>query len=317
MAQLVRLDKRAAVIARLFEENRKRMVAAAPRTTGDPARLFQVCFNMIAYDEGLLECTQQSLVGGVFEALKLGITLGGPMQEGWLIPFKEHGTPKATLIVGYMGYRNIIDRAGAVVDLHPRAVHNGRYKAGAEWKTATADEFDYWFGDNPRVIHKPRNQMPETREQLRAVYAVANLRRGGKQMEVLELEEVDAHRARSRAKDRGPWVTDFVPMALKTSIRKIAKYLPKSNELLARALDLDQRADLGQDQQFDLPPDVVLFDEAIEDPAKKAPSSPMERLKGTMGIAPPATIEVDPEAQRRNRELDAELAARDNQAEQE
>lgn len=323
MAQLVRLDQRAKVIAKLFEENRKRMIAGAPRSTGDPSRIFQVCFNSIAYDDKLLECTQVSLVGGVFEALKLGITLGGPMQEGWLIPFKEHGTPKATLIVGYMGYRNIIDRAGAVIDMHPRAVHNGRYRDGKEWKLMTPDEFDYWHGDAPRIIHKPRNPSPEVREQLRAAYVVANLRRGGKQMEVLELDEIDQHRARSRAKDSGPWVTDFVPMGLKTGMRKIAKYLPKSNELLARALDLDQKADLGQDQDFDTPPGIVLMDEEIPDP-KKGPVSPMDRLKQQLGVAPEvdgrtdeqldaAAAQGDETAQaeinRRNRELDARVAS--------
>lgn len=267
--QLVRLDSRATAIAELFEVNRKRMISLAPRSTGNPERIFQIAFQNIAYNADLLVCTQQSLIGGVFEAIKLGITLGGPMQEGWLIPFGN----TATLIVGFMGYRNIIDRAGSVIDMHPRAVHTG-------------DEFDYWYGDQPRIIHRPKMPFPQSREQLRAVYVVANLRKGGRQFEVLELAEVDAHRERSRAKNKGPWVTDFVPMALKTGMRKISKYLPKSNELLARALDLDEKADLGHDQQFEIPPGIELVDEG--DPTKKK-GSPMDALKNAIGATPPAT----------------------------
>lgn len=281
--QLVRLDQRATVVQELFKVNKPHILAAAPKSIGDATRLINIAFNAIAYDEKLLACTQVSIIGGVFEALKLGIALGGPMQEGWLIPY---GTT-ATLVVGYMGYRNIIDRAGSVVDMHPRAVHNGKRKSGKDWIDGTPDEFDYYFGDNPRIIHRPRNPTPLAKEQLRAVYVVANLRKGGKQMEVLEPEEIEAHRLRSRAKDNGPWVTDYVPMALKTSMRKISKYLPKSNELLARALDLDERADRGEDQKFDLPPNVQFID-AEDNPQPKPPASPMDRLKQQIGAGEPA-----------------------------
>jgi hypothetical protein len=184
MAQeLVRLDQRSAIIQELFKVNKAHILAAAPRSTGDPTRLINIAFNAIAYDTKLLACTQQSIMGGVFEALKLGIALGGPMQEGWLIPYGS----TATLVVGYMGYRNIIDRAGSVIDMHPRAVHNGRKRSGNEWKDGTPDEFDYFFGDNPRIIHRPRNSSPRTRATARRLRR-GELRKGGKQMEVLEPE---------------------------------------------------------------------------------------------------------------------------------
>lgn len=317
MAQLVRLDKRAKLVATLFDQNKKRMIAGAPRSTGDPTRIFQIAFNAIAYDDKLIECTQQSLMGGVFEAIKLGVTIGGPMQEAWLVPFKEKGTPTAVLIVGYMGYRNIIDRAGAVIDMHPRAVHV---------KEAEEKNFDFWYGDQPRIIHRPRYTV-STEAELYAAYCVANLRRGGKQLEVMLKDEIDAHRKRSRASSTGPWVTDYVPMALKTTVRKIAKYLPKSNELLARAMDLDDRADRGVDQELELPPEITLID---EDPAGGGPvtvgvpsTSPMERLKERIG-AKPAEASAKPRLRieetdeerlaRENRELDEQIAHEEGQS---
>lgn len=307
MSQLVRIDERSKVIVSLFDANRKRMLAGAPKTTGNPERLFQIAFNQICYDDKLLMCSQQSLIGGVFEALKLGIALGGPMQEGWLIPFKDkHGQPQATLIVGYMGYRNIIDRAGAVVDMHPRNVHV---------REAKEELFDYWFGDTPRIVHRPKYTVLQEAD-LHASYCVANLRRGGKQMEVLLKDEIDAHRARSRAKDSGPWVTDYCAMALKTSVRKIAKYLPKSNELLARALDLDERADRGDDQNFDIPIATEFID-ANDRPGGPAPANPMDRLKARIGAMAAAEPRLqDGEEQKPgegeiSEELKAEIARQD------
>jgi recombination protein RecT len=271
VGQLTRIDERGKLIAKLFEVNQRRLISLAPRTTSDPTRIFQVCFQHIAYNSDLLACTQESLIGGVFEAIKLGITLGGPMQEGWLIPFKEHGTPKATLIVGYQGYRNIIDRGRAVLDLHPRAVHK-------------ADEFDYYYGLNPNIIHKPKVPVLEEKD-LRAVYVVANLRGGGRQFEVLEKVEIDQHRAKSRAKDSGPWVNFYVPMALKTGVRKIAKYLPKSNELLSRALQLDEEADIGKPQVLEVPTGAEFI---AEDDPTTTTGSKLGQLKEALGVKPDA-----------------------------
>jgi recombination protein RecT len=267
MAQLVQVTKQADDIRRLFAVNQQRMVRASPKGF-DPNRLLAIAFNAIVYNTDLLDCTRESLIGGAFEALKLGLTLGGPMQEAWLIPFKNRKkdgnewitVKEATFIVGYMGYRVLVDRARSTLDMQPRAVHNGIVAGALDGKTkrpgsfspGTPDEFDYFFGDTPRILHKPKNPSPEWKEQLRAVYIVANLRGGGKQLEVLEVEEVEQHRNRSRAKDNGPWVTDYVPMGLKTAVRKIAKYLPKCSLELSRAMDLDNRADAGEPQQFDL-----------------------------------------------------------------
>lgn len=261
--QLIRMDERANGIKALFKENNDRMIKMAPRTTADPSRLLSIAFNSIVFDDKLVVCSPQSLIGGVFEALKLGIALGGPMQEGWLIPFGR----EATLIVGFQGYRNILDRGRGVIDVHPRAVWAG-------------DEFDLQYGTpRDKITHRPYWMLSRAKGELVAVYAIANLRGGGQQIEVMPREEVDAHRKRSRASSSGPWVTDYDAMALKTVIRKIAKYLPKSNELLARALDLDDKADRGVPQGFDVT-GLVLPAEVATGPKKPALEALTDRVVG-------------------------------------
>ena len=285
MSQLIRLDDRAKVLEGVFKQNMGALSKVVPRTMGDPSRLLRIAYNNIAYDTALLECSSTpvgmaSIFGGVMECLKLGLTIGGPMQEAWLIPFRDNkqgGAKIATVIIGYQGFRNILDRGKSVIDLHPVAVHQN-------------DEFDFELGSRPFVKHKPSLA---DRGALIAVYAVAHLPRGGIQIEVMGKAEVDEHRAKSRAGSSGPWVDFYEAMALKTVVRKIAKYLPKSSEILARALDLDERADRGVDQTLDM--EGLVFDLSI--PAggvKQVGGTKLDALKQQLGAGEPRAVK-DPE----------------------
>jgi recombination protein RecT len=295
--QLYTANDEGQVIQKLFKANLEAIKKQAPRFIADPGRLIRIAYNSIVYNDDLRKCTQITLVGGVLEALKLGITLGGPMQEGWLLPFRNtrKGTMDATLIVGYMGYRNIIDRAGAVIDLHPRAVYQGC-------------EFDVTYTEEgPRLRHRPYYMTGKTQGALTHVYATARLKGGGRQVEVLPKAEVDKHRARSRAKDSGPWVTDYDAMALKTSIRVIAKYLPKSSELLSRALDLDEKADLGQEQDFEVE-NIEVFDDSKPKQVGTGAPSALDRLKQNLAGGDAPELRDEPPD---NATLDKEIADRE------
>jgi recombination protein RecT len=271
------------LIEKLFKANLPALLKSAPRTMGSPERLVRIAYSTIVYDDKLRKATQASLMGCVLEALKLGLTIGGPAQEAWIIPFRDsrQNALVATLVVGYQGYRNLLDRGKSVQTIYPRAVH-------------VNDHFSYRLGDDPRIFHDPPFTFVAKEADLLAAYCVATLRGGVKEREVMEKAEIDAHRARSRAKDSGPWVTDYPAMALKTTIRKMAKYLPKSSELLARALDLDERADRGADQEFDLT-GITIFDESAP-PAALSEGSALDALKARMAGTekPPAAVTVDP-----------------------
>ena len=295
--QLVKLDDRSKNIQQLFTVNMPALVKSAPRTVGDPNRLIRVAFNSIAYNPDLLLCTHSSLLAGVMEAVKLGLTIGGPMQESFLLPFKNHGTLEANLVVGYQGYRNLVDRSKAVMDLHPRAVYAN-------------DSFDVELGSHPRVSHKPYWVVGANEPgPLVAVYAVAHLRGGGTQMEVMPKAEVDAHRAMSRAGNTGPWVNHYDAMALKTVIRKIVKYLPKQSEVmeaLSRAMQLDDRADRGEPQYVDTDlSGMQVFDQL---PAETAKPSALAALKAKAGVAPVTKNDVTVTPETAQREIKDGLA---------
>jgi recombination protein RecT len=281
VSQLVRLDDRSKLLNTLFSSNMNAMAKMVPRTMGDPNRLLRIAYNNVAYNTDLLECLATpsgtaSVFGGVMEALKLGLTIGGPMQESWLIPFKNKGTKEAVLIIGYQGFRNILDRGKSVIDLHPVAVYQN-------------DEFEFELGSRPFVKHKP--MLGGDRGPLIAVYAVAHLPRGGIQIEVMGKDEIDQHRAKSRARENGPWVDFYEAMALKTVVRKIAKYLPKSSEILARALDLDDRADRGVDQAFDI--EGLVLDITTPGPMKQVGGTGLDRLTASLGAGAPSKAKAE------------------------
>lgn len=275
MSQLITLSDAANRVNDVFKRNSAALANVVPRTMGDPSRLLRIAFNSIAYDSALIECSQTpvgmaSIFGGVMECLKMGLTIGGPMQEAWLIPFKDSkqgGAKVATVIVGYQGYRNILDRGKSVIDLQPYAVYQG-------------DDFDFQLGSNPYVRHKPAWMVGKEKGAMIAVYVAAHLGRGGLQVEVMPKQEVDEHRAKSRAKDSGPWVQFYEAMALKTVVRKIAKYLPKSSEILARALDLDDKADRGESQNLDIEGLVI---DTTSTGMKQAGGTRLDALKQQIG----------------------------------
>src|SRR3990172_1714357 len=74
---------------------------------------------------------------------------------------------------------------------------------------------------------------------------VAKYKGGGMHLETMTVAEIEAHRKRSRARDDGPWVTDWAAMAKKTLVRVGFKMLPKTPEII-RGAQLDADADLGQ-----------------------------------------------------------------------
>jgi recombination protein RecT len=123
------------------------------------------------------------------------------------------------------------------------------------------ETFYYEITQNgPNLRHVPADDDSPAR----LFYAIAHIKGTMiPQVEVMTLKQVQAIRARSRAKDSGPWVTDFEEMARKTVVRRLVKYLPKSAEL-AKAVALEDKAEGGDDV------DLISLEEDI--PTEAAPS---------------------------------------------
>ena len=191
-------------------------------------RIALTCFRM---NPKLSECQPASVFAAVIQASQLGLR-PGLMGECYLIPYKD----QCTLQIGYQGLLELVRRSGLVESIGAYLVHE-------------KDTYQVRFGTDPGVEHVPH--LDGDRGPVKFGYAVAHIKGGGKHVEVMTLPEIQRIRDRSQnvknAKRFGketPWDTDFDEMARKTLIRRICKYLPKSNEL-ALAMALDDAAGRG------------------------------------------------------------------------
>lgn len=201
-------------------------------------RMARIALTEFRKTPALMKCEPASLFGAVIQCAQLGLEPGGALGHAYLIPFENNkkGITEVQFIIGYRGMIDLARRSGQIVSLEAHAVYEG-------------DKFECEFGLHSTLKHVPDWQNPNRSkdEMLTFVYAVAKLKDGGTQFEVMSRAEVDAIRARSRAGNFGPWKSDYNAMALKTVIRRLFKYLPVSVEM-QRAAVQDEFTDAGISQ---------------------------------------------------------------------
>lgn len=223
----------------------------------DADRMARIALTAVRRDPALERCSPASFMGALLTAAQLGLE-PGVSGEAYLVAYKQ----ECTLIVGYQGYAKLFWQ-------HPMAKH---LDAQAVYER---DEFDYAYGLEPFLRHKPALG---NRGDVVAYYAVASLTSGASAFVVLSPEDVRALRGSAgpsgKIKDPMHW------MARKTAVRQLVKLLPKSADL-ARAIEADDkvRTDLNEDA-IDLP---------MAEPVQQIASS-------EQGPVDTATGEIDDEA---------------------
>jgi recombination protein RecT len=222
------------------------MALALPKhVTAD--RLARVALTEVRKTPALARCDQTSFLGALMTCAQLGLEPGGPLGHAYLVPFenRKKGITEVQFIIGYRGMIELARRSGLLESIEARPVYEG-------------DKFDVTLGLDSNLRHVPDFDNPNRvqPDKLRFVYAVAKLKDGGMQFDVMSRREIEAVRAQSRAGSNGPWVTHFEAMALKTVVRRLFKWLPVSIEL-ASAIEADERAELGLPQDNMIAPMVA------------------------------------------------------------
>lgn len=163
-------------------------------------------------------------------------------REAAFVVFRVKGEPKVQYMPMVGGLRRVA--AGFGISLAAYAVHEH-------------DDFDYGFGFQPWVAHKPP-ALDEDRGDPIGAYAVATDKRGLKYLEVMSRGEIEQVRAVSRAAQKGPWVDWWSEMARKTVVRRLWKQLPLADvdEQTTRVLN-------AVDEEFEfVKPAVMSVEEA-------------------------------------------------------
>lgn len=223
------VDKVAALLA--SPSMQAQIKAALPRHM-TPERLARIVTTEIRKVPKLAECTPVSFFGAVIQCAQLGLEPGNALGHAYLLPYGKD----VQLIIGYRGMIDLARRSGQIVSIDARAVYEG-------------DRFECRLGLDPHIEHEPDWTNPNRTQgdKLQFVYAVAKLKDGGIQFDVMSRAEIEGIRARSKAGNGGPWKTDYQAMALKTVVRRLFKFLPVSIEMQT-AVGIDERAESGLPQ---------------------------------------------------------------------
>ena len=197
-----------------------------------PERVIKALFVAASKNPDLYECTEESICKSLMDASSLGLDCSGTLGSGYLIPFNRNTKDKKTgqwnrrkecqFIPGYRGLIDLARRGGQIATIEAHAVY-------------TQDNFLLQYGTESKLVHIP-NLQADRKEEFLCFYAVATLRDGTKQLEVMTLADVERIRDAAMAKNHqekpsGPWADHFAEMGRKTVVRRLCKYLPLSPEL--------------------------------------------------------------------------------------
>lgn len=205
-------------IAHMLQRAWPRIEAVMPKHMS-AERLYQIALSAINTTPRLAECDPSTILSCVMKCSALGLEPSAVdgLGRAYILPYRSKQGMQAQLIIGYKGMLDLARRSGEIKDISARAVYEG-------------DEFEYSFGLDESLHHRPAAREHKEGERPTHVYMVAHFKDGGHYMDVMTAQEVEAVRKRSKAANNGPWVTDYEAMAKKTVIRRAFPYLPASIE---------------------------------------------------------------------------------------
>jgi len=229
---------RAVVIRNAIESRTQALMDVMPDGL-DPRRFIRATLTAITRNPELMACTPESLIIAVFEAAEIGMVPTGSLNRAWLVPQRTNVAPKgapkryevhAELRIGYQGLADLMRQSGRVTSIESRAVFGG-------------DTFLVGYGTDPQITHVPAFGDVEP-DKMTHVYAVAVLPNGQRVFEVMTRSQIDGIRARAPGSNNGPWVTDYIQMARKTVVRRLANSMPLTPQAQA-AIERDDQRELA------------------------------------------------------------------------
>jgi len=216
-------QKRVTTLRGVLESSQQAMAAIAP-TGWDVVRAARIALSEVKKNPKLLECDPYSIVKSVSLANQLGLEVGNGLGQFHLVPFRDKRRGMICQhIIGYKGLIELALRHDLVSGMDFGAIYSH-------------DHFMHRAGTDPVLEHTRWLPMGQTKHEDRGgfvgVYALAHMKDGPIIFDIMDLGEVNSIRKRSRARDDGPWKTDYEAMAIKTVVRRMCnRKLPKSTGL--------------------------------------------------------------------------------------
>jgi recombination protein RecT len=192
----------------------------------------------------LNSATMESKLESVINLAQTDLTLNPVMKLAYLIPRFVDGKVKCCVEASYQGLIKLITDTGSAQSIYAHCVYQG-------------DDFDVQLGTQININHKPAFES----DVISHVYSVAVLHDGTKQVEVMTAQQVmdiregsESYKAHKAGKIKSCiWVDHFGEMAKKTVVKRLVKYLPKTDrfEKLGNAIEIENEDFQASHDQLD------------------------------------------------------------------
>lgn len=210
----------------LLEKGKGSLASVLPKhMTAD--RMVKLATVAASKDAKLLDCDPMSMLRALMDSSQVGLEPFTPLQQAYIIPYfnGKKRQMEAQFQIGYRGLIELARRSEKLISLEAHVVYEH-------------DEFHCELGMNSVLKHTPN--WDGDRGKMKLVYAVAKLKDGGCQFDVMGRNSVEEIRKKSKSGESGPWKDYFDEMAKKTVIKRLIKVLPLSIEVM-KAVALDNK----------------------------------------------------------------------------
>lgn len=227
----------ALVVKGHLEKNRNALSKILPKGCNYD-RLCRVLMNAVSTNETLAKCTPVSIFLSCIKGFALGLEVNGALNMAYLIPYKNRlGIYEAQFMPSYLGLIELARRSGEISSICANPVYE-------------RDEITVQEGSERIFVHKP-DIFQADRGKIIGYYAIYHNKDGSFDYEIMDMKELDKIRRSSKTSNNGPWVDWEGEMYKKSVLKRLLKRAPKSVEL-AKAIDLDHKAAMGEKQSKDL-----------------------------------------------------------------
>ncbi len=206
----------------VFDQALPQIKNALPATMKRNAeRMARCAVTEFQRNEQLAKCTGLSILSCAIQAAQLGLEIGGPTGQCYMVPYGG----KATFQIGYRGMITLAFRTGEVANIFAAVVRE-------------KDRFRMLRGTSPGIDHEPATG---DAGKVIGVYAVLVYKTGQINYEYMSRDEVEHHRQRysKQSGQNSPWASAWNEMAKKTAVRKLLKYAPLSVDFPNEITDPD------------------------------------------------------------------------------
>lgn len=224
-------------------------------------RFVQAMLTEVGANPRLMDCSPVSLFTCVVRAAQLGLIIGGPAGQAFIVPYhsQRKRVTEAQLQLGYRGLILMAQRTNLIRRITPITVRGD-------------DLFLVERGTEQKIVHRPTGD--ENRPAV-AYYVVVERTNGGIDFEWFSQRDAVAFRDRyaaSRNRKEGPWYDmviggGFERMAEKTLLRRLCKRLPLAEQWV-EAIELDEQSVIGKDQDHSEVEKIILASVEEADPPR-------------------------------------------------